>query len=231
MERALLVAATAIGVKIESCTACLSPLAIKDLIETPCRHRYCPDCLHTLFKRAMKDETLFPPACCGDKIPIGMASKHLPKRFIRHYKAKSLELKIRNKTYCHKPACSAFIAPHSIHNGHAHCQRCGSVTCGVCKSAWHYGRCTHADDLELFELAKTAAWKRCPECRRIVERNEGCDHMTYVVSRCTQDAVMLTQSSCRCGSEFCYSCGRSLDDCKCDSDDEDDQGTGFMLFD
>jgi len=46
------------------------------------------------------------------------------------------------------------------------------------------------EDLVFAELAKKQKWKRCPKCGTMVERTEGCNHMT-----------------CRCAYEFCYVCG------------------------
>ncbi|KAM2993604.1 hypothetical protein FF2_045682 [Malus domestica] len=43
----------------------------------------------------------------------------------------------------------------------------------------------------VLELAKKNKWRRCPTCKFIVEKNEGCLHIT-----------------CRCGYEFCYACGK-----------------------
>ena len=169
------------GPQKEACNACMLLFAVQELTEVRCTHRYCSACLHCFFKRALKDETLYPPACCAVAIPLRVASPRLSKSFTRRYKAKQLELKTRNRTYCHRPACSAFIAPHSIHNGHACCQRCGSVTCGYCKSAWHWGRCSEGDDSGFFDFVKTTEWKRCPECKRMIEKNEGCNHIVYVV--------------------------------------------------
>ena len=39
---------------------------------------------------------------------------------------------------------------------------------------------------------------RCPNCKFIVEKTDGCDHMT-----------------CRCRYEFCYVCGGKYMKCKC----------------
>jgi hypothetical protein len=162
------------------CNASMVPFTSDDMFELPCKHRYCSQCLKFFFTRAMKDETSCPPTCCQIKIPLRLAVKCFSKSFVRFYKAKQLELRTRNKTYCHRPACSTFVAPHSIHNGHACCQRCGSITCGHYKSAWHWERCSEDDGTGFFELVKTAAWKRCPKCKRMIEKSEGCDHIRYV---------------------------------------------------
>ena len=40
------------------------------------------------------------------------------------------------------------------------------------------------------EWMKESGARRCNRCKFIVEKSQGCDHMT-----------------CRCGYEFCYICG------------------------
>lgn len=162
------------------CNACMARYSEDELVQTSCTHRYCSECLKLFFTRAMKDDTLYPPKCCTANISLRLASERLSKSFVRRYKAKRLELKTRNKTYCHRPACSNFIAPHSIHNGHACCQRCGFITCAYCKSAWHWGRCSEEDGTGFFEFVKATEWKRCPECKRMVEKNDGCNHIVSV---------------------------------------------------
>ena len=53
------------------------------------------------------------------------------------------------------------------------------------KTAEHRG-----DDQLVMDLAQQLHWKRCSNCQRFVELSHGCVHMR-----------------CRCGHEFCYSCG------------------------
>jgi hypothetical protein len=51
------------------CEACGDETDFVDGGRVPCRHEYCRDCLH--FKAAMTmDESLFPPRCCGQQIPL-----------------------------------------------------------------------------------------------------------------------------------------------------------------
>ncbi|TVU23618.1 hypothetical protein EJB05_25994, partial [Eragrostis curvula] len=73
--------------------------------------------------------------------------------------------------------------------GHAFCFRCGEeahrpVTCGTVR-AW---LAKNASDSETanWVLANT---KYCPSCRKPIEKNQGCNHM-----------------SCRCGHYFCWLC-------------------------
>ena len=187
------------------CIACASRLVRNDLVELRCGDLWCRSCLERVFECAMKDETVYPPRCCVSTISLKSVRHHIPKRLFREYQAKQLELSTRDKTYCHKLRCSAFIAPHSIHNGQAICQKCRSKTCAKCRQEWHFGPCPEFGDVHDFmKFAESRRWKRCPECRRMVEREEGCNHM-----------------GCRCGCEFCYGCGARFYECRCEYSDDD----------
>ncbi|MFH4984165.1 hypothetical protein AB6A40_010874 [Gnathostoma spinigerum] len=84
--------------------------------------------------------------------------------------------------------------------------KCGHSHCILCKRSWHWPlSCNVAerynDVLENYGEGTSQALQRikinmrkCPFCRTFCERSYGCNHM-----------------SCRCGREFCYSCGGSWD--------------------
>ncbi|KAH0935257.1 hypothetical protein HID58_012374 [Brassica napus] len=67
------------------------------------------------------------------------------------------------------------------------------------------------DDITLHRLARYKRWRRCHQCRVMVELAQGCNHMT-----------------CRCGHGFCYCCGgeyrEGQQSCTCDFwDDEKEE--------
>ena len=157
------------------CLSCETGYSNEDLLELPCHDRYCKDCLTTLFEAAIKDEELFPPRCCGLRISFKLARTQLPKDLAKRFKMIRLELSTKQRTYCCVPACSTFIAPHSIHNGQAICQSCRTVTCSKCRNKWHFGPCTEGDESAFFDLARAEKWKKCPTCLRFVEKTHGCN--------------------------------------------------------
>ena len=57
-------------------------------------------------------------------------------------------------------------------------------------------------DADVEKWRKEVGGKRCTQCKFIVVKNDGCDHMT-----------------CRCGYEFCYVCGGKYQRCKCEGYD------------
>jgi hypothetical protein len=199
-----------------SCVACTGTFPQEQLAEVRCSDNYCKPCLEKIFETALKDETMFPPSCCGMAISLKLAQPHISKQTLRTYRTKSVELRVKNRTYCWKANCSAFIAPHSIHNGEAICQRCRARTCSRCKNRGHFGPCVEGEDAAFFKLVRARKLKKCPSCKRMVEKNGGCNHVV-----------------CRCGCEICYGCGNKFDQCECSGDEDDvsDDDVGCTLFD
>ena len=68
------------------------------------------------------------------------------------------------------------------------CPNCRRLFCAQCKVPWHAGiecgefQSLHKnerdrEDIMLMKLAKEMKWPRCPKCRFVVERTEGCKSM------------------------------------------------------
>ena len=162
------------------CIACQETKHTFDVLETPCRHIYCRRCIFDLFEASTTDESLFPPRCCRQNIALSMVSDFLTTAFIIRFKEKAVEFTTPDRMYCAQPTCSTFIPPSQIAGDTAHCPSCKRGTCVMCKSVSHEGDCPN--DTALQELLATAAevgWQRCHACRRVVELNLGCNHMTW----------------------------------------------------
>ncbi|KAI0205530.1 hypothetical protein F4808DRAFT_455755 [Astrocystis sublimbata] len=166
-----------------SCVACGDMKHFVDLAQAPCRHEYCRECLDHLFRSAMLDESLFPPRCCRQVIPVEAARMILESDFIQQFEEKSIELSTINRIYCHQPACSAFIPTPTIHDGVAQCPECDAQTCVTCKAEMHKGDCPADEALQqVLEVAQQEGWQRCPECNTLIELDIGCYHMTVKLS-------------------------------------------------
>lgn len=162
------------------CTVCDSEESLFKVFRTPCEHNYCHNCLSTLFQLATKDETLFPPRCCRQEIPLQLVKLYLSSALIRAFEEKSVEFSSTNRTYCSRPTCSCFISTDNIDGERALCIACGTRTCTICKNNAHDGDCP--EDTAIQETLKTGreqGWQRCYSCRRIVELDVGCNHITY----------------------------------------------------
>ncbi|GAP89465.1 putative IBR finger domain protein [Rosellinia necatrix] len=183
-----------------SCEACGEPKHFAALSRAPCQHEYCRQCLSRLFQDAMVDESLFPPRCCKQPIPLDKSQLFLDANVARQFRQKAVELATPNRTYCHNTDCAAFIPPANCRHTTATCGECRGQTCTACKGAWHAGDCPNDEQLQqVIRLAREQGWQRCQNCWGMVELNTGCNHMT-----------------CRCGFQFCYVCGTRWKACGCD---------------
>lgn len=163
------------------CVACGENKPTWIFLTVPCGHQYCDQCISELFDLAMKDESLFPPRCCKESITLYMASVFLNELQVRLFESKSLEYATQDKTYCHEISCQSFILPCNIDGEKATCQDCGLMTCTICKSAVHDGDCPQ-DPAHVALMATAAAegYQTCSQCKRLVELNFGCYHITSV---------------------------------------------------
>ncbi|KAI1814869.1 hypothetical protein GGS20DRAFT_375068 [Poronia punctata] len=186
------------------CAACSERKHFAELSRAPCNHEYCRQCLQRLFKDAMVDESLFPPRCCKQPIPLDKNRIFLDQDIIGLFREKALEYSTPNRTYCHNARCASFIPPVNYTDTTASCSRCHVRTCRTCKRASHDGDCPNDEQLQqVIRLARDQGWQRCQNCWGMVELNTGCNHMT-----------------CRCGFQFCYVCGARWKSCGCQHWDE-----------
>lgn len=167
--------------KFRSCAICFEKVEFRDLARLPCSHEYCRGCLKQHFELVLTDETLFPPRCCNQPIPETetQIQVFLGGELLGKFLARKLELETPNRTYCHRPDCSAFIPPQGIKCDNGTCPKCRSRTCCICKGAAHQGSYCPQDESvqDLLRMASHEGWKQCFRCRRMVELSYGCNHI------------------------------------------------------
>lgn len=94
---------------------------------------------------------------------------------------------------------------------------CQTELCSRCAVVWHVNEtCTEyqahmkvrtsAVDKEFETLRQKENWSKCPKCGLVIERTEGCFHMTH--SGCPGADIDTTTGAKR--SDFCYCCGEPL---------------------
>ncbi|KAL7270169.1 hypothetical protein RUND412_007128 [Rhizina undulata] len=161
------------------CTVCMDAFPAKDIIITPCNHNYCNECMQRLFKEATTDESLFPPRCCKEEIPLAISEIVLSATELGKFKAKAREFKVKDRIYCFDPRCSVFIPPEKIILDVGTCEKCSKRTCKFCQQREHGGECPQDKDTqEMLKFAGESGWRRCYRCRAMMELKEGCNHIT-----------------------------------------------------
>ncbi len=224
--------------KKRECTACGDRHHFFDLARCPCDHEYCRACFAELFQNALKDESLFPPRCCRQPIPLEENRAVLPAPLVGQFLAKKMELETPNRIYCYDPQCSTFVPPGLVADELARCPSCDKRTCAICRGETHEGDCPADESLQqLLSMAGESGWQRCHSCRRLVELNHGCNHIslsrpsgsplpprsspsskTFKGSFFLRGTCLLTTepfAACLCGAQFCYSCGVTWKKCAC----------------
>ncbi|OIW28831.1 hypothetical protein CONLIGDRAFT_393268 [Coniochaeta ligniaria NRRL 30616] len=169
-----------------------------------CNHQHCGRCLTFNFNMAIRAKPFAPARCCSltpsidpETLKAGVEPAEV-KKHMETYIAKLDEHNCKDKLFCHVKTCSAHIPMSRRSHRVGTCPNCACKTCKKCKSKSHWGACSAEKlkdlegDKQLLALAQSRNWKQCPDCSAVVERMDGCPHMT-----------------CICGCEFCYNCGRT----------------------
>src|SRR5208282_2454840 len=99
------------------CVACGDAFRLPEVIRCPCGHLYCPECLKSLFVRSTTDETLFPPRCCSQTIPLSAVKVKLDDEALLSFNSAAIEFTTTNRTYCALKDCGKFIPPNQMHSG------------------------------------------------------------------------------------------------------------------
>ncbi len=176
----------------------------------PCSHSFDAACIESLVSAALKDESMFPPKCCGKAIPLELVESHIDGGVVSLYKEKSVEYSTVLRVYCSKKTCSRFLGARNNDSSSppvalpCTADECGQSTCNTCLNQVADGNisihvCTQNEsDEQIHQLADSKQWATCPGCRTLVELSMGCNHVL-----------------CRCGTQFCYVCSGKWGACRC----------------
>ncbi|KOM52572.1 hypothetical protein LR48_Vigan09g123100 [Vigna angularis] len=170
-------------------------------------HAFCPDCISKHVETLIRDNDLFNMTCPDPNCFIELEPESfralLPREVIDRWEIMRCESMIdwSEKFYCPFKECSGLL----VDDGRevvtsAECPYCHRLFCAQCKVPWHADMSCgkfqrskkdpqYSDD-NFFKLAKSEKWQKCPQCCMYVQKTAGCIHMI-----------------CRCGCDFCYSCG------------------------
>ena len=170
---------------VSECVSCYDDIPKNKAIDLPCHHSYCQPCFSHLISTAIHSEDTFPPKCCLSEIPKSTIHRHLPAKEWRSFSEKALEyaVPLANRYYCASTKCAKWIDARNakLKNGALECSHCKAKLCTVCRGPSHPSNEDCPQDFgmdRLMEEAELSGWRRCSKCRRMVERVEGCLHIT-----------------------------------------------------
>ncbi|WCJ28471.1 RING/U-box superfamily protein [Euphorbia peplus] len=196
----------------------ISPMMIK----MKCSHKFCSHCMRTYVDGKVQSSQVpirCPQLGCKYYISTTECKSFLPLTSYECFEKALAEANVlhSDRIYCPYPNCSVLLDPRECLSARASsssqsdnncvdCPVCHRPICAECGVQWHSSMsCEEFQDIPLVErdaaditlhrLAQNKRWRRCQQCRRMIELTQGCYHMT-----------------CWCGHEFCYSCGAEYRD-------------------
>ncbi|ESR61991.1 hypothetical protein CICLE_v10014925mg [Citrus x clementina] len=219
----------------ENCSICCEDKPYPMMITMKCSHKFCSHCMRTYIDGKVQSSQVpirCPQLRCKYFISTVECKSFLPLSSYESLETALAEANIlhSDRIYCPFPNCSVLLDPRECLSARAssssqsdnscvECPVCERSICVECGVPWHSSlSCEEyqnlpleerdAGDITLHRLAQNKRWRRCQQCRRMIELTHGCYHMT-----------------CWCGHEFCYSCGAEYRDgqqtCQCAFWDED----------
>ncbi|KAL3677803.1 hypothetical protein R1sor_020759 [Riccia sorocarpa] len=203
---------------VEECPICVEKVLVLDFFRVKgCSHRFCISCLtqHVGVRVNSRQVPVKCPQACGSLLEIDQCRGVLSPELVDAYAKCLTEVGVpeSDRVYCPFRGCSSFMARASpsaepstsgtsfVRVGPTECMECHRLFCAECLVPWHADiSCNEyqslppgereAEDIKLRNLASSKKWQQCKKCRRLIELAHGCYHIT-----------------CRCGHEFCYTCG------------------------
>ncbi|KAG7633384.1 Zinc finger RING-type [Arabidopsis suecica] len=201
----------------ETCVICYEGITVDKIFSIDgCFHRFCFSCMkqHVEVKLLGGQTASCPSDGCKSEVKIERCATFLDPKLVNVMiqRKKEGSIGVSDKVYCPYPKCSELMVKAEVleytkqffigadQSGARKCMKCGLLFCTHCKVPWHHNvTCNefsktkgyqNAGDGMLKSLAQSKRWRQCIKCNNMVELVWGCYHIT-----------------CRCGYEFCYTCG------------------------
>jgi ariadne-1 len=196
-----------------NCLVCGDDKSMCDeFLALDCGHYFCDYCFTHHIKSHLSDNTravyiTCPQKSCNLIIPESLTLRLLEKNSkedLPTYKKciqKNFTDLNSNIKWCPNQGCNACVRCDTASNKEINCI-CGYTFCFKCQKEGH--RPCPCDMVEIWDKKNssesenvkwiTANTKPCPNCKKYIEKNQGCNHMT-----CRKEAA-------GCGHEFCWIC-------------------------
>ncbi|KAK0503542.1 hypothetical protein EDD18DRAFT_1327801 [Armillaria luteobubalina] len=187
-----------------------------DDVSTPfqlvCEHVYCTGCIRHFLTSAAQTG-IFPLVCmgnestCGTPISIPVIQKFLPPTAFDHLLETVFTTHVdkhpQEFRYCKTPDCMQIYRKSEVVSA-LRCPSCFSEICSSCGEDSHerlscedariHNNPVEQERMSEAWLSQQRGIKKCPTCSRLLEKTEGCNHMT-----------------CPCGAHICWRCTGTFD--------------------
>lgn len=188
------------------CVVCFCPVQLESFyrIES-CGHPYCPECLKQMVHLALQ-ERIFPMECSEDGCNMKMCWKDfdnfckmgltVQKKLVSSSFAHFITANTNKYHYCITPDCHTVYQITTTGEPYI-CYQCQATICTTCHIDYHFGltckmyeSSKNSDkDLEKFMQEDYNNRRKCPNCKNIIIKDGGCQHV-----------------ACSCGIHICWNC-------------------------
>ncbi|XP_009600212.1 E3 ubiquitin-protein ligase RSL1-like [Nicotiana tomentosiformis] len=187
------------------CEICMETKGTDEMfkLENCSHHSFCSDCTGSHVESKIQ-QNIFPVTCpglrCRAIIEPESCKSIVPENVFARWEEGLSESSLLacEKLYCPYRDCSGLLFYDRDQDTIELCPLCRRLFCAACGVPWHTGldcdkfqkEGKDRDDLKVEELAKKSKWMKCPKCKHLVQKADGCIHIT-----------------CWCKFDFCYVCG------------------------
>ncbi|KAH9315750.1 hypothetical protein KI387_024377, partial [Taxus chinensis] len=192
----------------EDCLICCEEKAPWEMVTVKCFHKFCSHCMVRYVDSKLQASQVpirCPQMGCEHYMSVDECKAFLPAACYEALLKALAEANIPDskRVYCPFPNCSALFdkgqdastrASSSSNQedtaiGCVECPECHRLFCADCCVPWHPSMSCeeyqglpvderNSEDVSLHRLAQNRQWRRCQECRRMIELTQGCFHMT-----------------------------------------------------
>ncbi|GFQ04819.1 protein ariadne-2 [Phtheirospermum japonicum] len=201
LQKALHLAQIAVGIIIsspppdddsstETCSICCEEKLSSMMLTVKCSHRFCSHCMKTYVEGKVQSAQV-PIKCphlnCKYRVSASECISFLPVASYESFERAMDVLGSSNRIYCPYPSCSVLLDAYECSFDCVECHGCGGFVCVECEVPWHASMtCDEYRDLALEERedgsglasGRNKRWRRCQQCRSMIELVHGCYHMT-----------------------------------------------------
>lgn len=201
----------------QECPICVDEKPVSQFVRLHCGHQFCRDCLNSMLAIDIRERTTADLKCpnmdCREKLSAQDIA-HINRDRAQEVDDIQFQESLRsnpNIIACPTTDCKGGSFKEANDHGVVRCTECHKDFCLDCKLQ-HSDRVTCAHAREMQQIASNQnqaerasnAWKQqhtkeCPRCKTVIQKTEGCNHMT-----CRQ-----------CRYEFCWLCQRQYGSCRC----------------
>ncbi|XP_060205066.1 E3 ubiquitin-protein ligase RSL1-like isoform X1 [Lycium barbarum] len=205
------------------CEICMDTKVTNEMfkLENCSDHSFCSDCI-SQYVQSKIQEHIFPVTCPGLKCraiiePVSCKSI-IPEIVFEKWAGGLSEATLLacEKFYCPYKDCSELLIYDQDQDIiECVCPSCQRLLCAPCGVPWHTGvdcdkfqkeEKNREDDLKVEELSKKSNWMTCPHCKHLVQKADGCIHIT-----CWRDPNHFAETSYQLPGDMSILCKESTE--------------------